>query len=145
MTSLVPIFHDTRFAHRLIPHDPTRRDFELNALDKNLLRRIGWTYIVYHSALIGILILTMPGTALQLKGEKLLELAFIFFIYPALIPSIFICGGLHAHNCDYTLLGMVVQVTFLLAGVAWYLTGGWTFVSFVTRLIRHNGTADHHV
>lgn len=72
------------------------------------------------------------------QGVELLELAFIFLIYPALIPAVFVCGGLHARNCDSTLLGIMVQATFYLAGVAWYFVGGWTFYSFVIRIIRRS-------
>lgn len=113
---------------------------------KTLLRRIGRAYIIYHTAIIGILILAgMPLG--QLKWENLLELAFIFCIYPALIPAIFVCGSLHARNCDDTLFGMLVQATFLLAGAAWYLIGGWTFAHLVIRLvrfIRNEGNDSHH-
>ncbi len=83
----------------------------------------------------------MPsGTPKQ--GMELLELAFIFLVYPALIPAVFVCGGLHARNCDGTTFGFMVQATFCLAGAAWYLVGGWAFFPFVIRLIRRTGDSD---
>mgnify|MGYP007037814448 CR=1 FL=1 len=121
-----------------------RKLIRLARIRENLLRRIGWAYIIYHSTLACAFLATMPSGISRQKME-ILELAFIFFIYPALIPAVFVCGGLHARNCDGTLLGVMVLATFFLVGAAWYLIGSLTFASFVIRIIRRRGRVKDNI
>lgn len=90
---------------------------------KQILRRIGCGYAAYHT-LVAILIVASTtfevNPASWLKTDFLLEMLFVLFVYPAFIPAVFVCGGLHDH-CT-TVLGYSVQTTVFFMMAACYVS-----------------------
>jgi len=63
---------------------------------KSILRRIGWGYVVCHvlvATLIVVSAIPEVTSGLWRQTQFLLELLFVIFIYPALIPAFVVCGG----------------------------------------------------
>jgi hypothetical protein len=111
----------------------------ISAQTRRILERFGWVFVAYHT-LIGAVLLASAFQGFDPgywhRTEFQLELLFVVLIYPALIPALFVCGGLHDH-CT-TVLGHAVQATVFLTEVAWYLTGGWVLASFVVWYFRRS-------
>ena len=94
-----------------------------------MLPRVGWAYVAYHALIAAVLVASaihdvIPGN--WLRTEFQLEMLFVVLMYPALIPALFVCGGLHA-QCT-TGLGHAVQVMVFLTVVACYVMGCWVMV-----------------
>lgn len=107
-----------------------------------MLRVFGWTYVVYHSLLGGYFVVSairdvVPGA----WGEHdfLLEMLFVVLVYPAIVPALAVCGGLHDH-CTTT-SGHVAQVIALAVGVVGYLLGWWVIASSLLRTLRRTPRA----
>ena len=104
---------------------------------KRTSRRLGWAYVAYHvltAAMLVALSFQHLNPGYWRRTEFQLELLFVVLIYPALIPALFVCGGLHDH-CT-TVLGHAVQVTVFLATVACYVMGSWVLASLMVRRFR---------
>lgn len=105
---------------------------------KRNLQRIGWAYVAYH-ILIAVVLVASSFQGLNpdywRRPDFHIELLFVIFVCPALIPGLVVCGGLRDH-CT-TLVGSTIQFMAFLAAVAWYLTGFWVIASLVVRRFRN--------
>lgn len=97
---------------------------------RRIPRRLGWVYIAYHALVATVLVVSAfqeLDPSYWWRAEFQLELLSVVLIYPALIPGLLMCGGLHDH-CT-SMLGHVLQLMGFLIGIAWYLAGGWVLAT----------------
>jgi hypothetical protein len=104
---------------------------------RRVLRTLGWCYVAYHFLLAGVFVVseiydTVPGYWRSTVFE--LETLFVVLVYPAIIPALMVCGGLH-DRCT-SVLGHAAQVAVFAGAVACYLLGWWVLTSALARRIR---------
>jgi hypothetical protein len=107
---------------------------------RRILRVLGWAYVVYHSLLAAFFVVSaiqdvVPGTWSQ--SDFQLEMLFVVFVYPAIVPALAACRGLD--HCTRT-SGHVMQLVAFGIGIAGYVLGWWVITSHVRRRVRgHRG------
>ncbi len=109
----------------------------VSARTRRILPRVGWVYVAYHTLIATVLVVSAihdinPGS--WQRAEFQLEMLFVVLMFPALIPALFVCGGLHAH-CE-TVLGHTVQIAVFLTTAVCYLMGCWVLASHIVRRFR---------
>jgi hypothetical protein len=80
------------------------------------LARLGWAYVIYHALIVALLVavgIHDPGRRYFSRLDS--DTVFVVLAYPAFVPGLAVCGGLHDH-CD-TVVGRAIElVVFAAAG-----------------------------
>ena len=66
----------------------------VSARAKRILRRIGWAYVCFHMAVFLVVQLFDDSWRWSID-DFFAELVVGFILYPALIPALILCGGVH--------------------------------------------------
>ena len=108
----------------------------VSARAKTNLVRIGWVYVAYHALVATGFVVSAIGEGSWPPPMLPLEGLFVVLVYPALIPALVVCGGLH-DRCT-TVLGHSVQATVFVTTAACYLIACWVLASRMGRMLRSN-------
>ena len=104
---------------------------------RRVLRRLGWAYVAYHCLLAALFVMSAINDVVPYAWRRpkfQLELLFVVLVYPAIIPALVVCGGLH-DRCT-TVLGHAAQVVAFIGAVACYVLGWWVLASALVRRFR---------
>ena len=87
---------------------------------KPAVRRIGWAYVCYHLAVFLVALYDAAAKYWSI-GDFLGEVAMGFVLYPALVPALTLCGGVH-QGCE-SAVGRTMQLFVLGLVVSWAIVG----------------------
>jgi hypothetical protein len=93
--------------------------------DKQHPRKVGWSYVIYHIlVVIGLGFSAFKNLTVSYRstGDFIWEILFAVLLYPAIVPALSVCGGLHGGGCE-SWLGLAFQVVIFSITIMWAVVG----------------------